>query len=594
MYIRVIFLSCLVLCVTLLAGCSDDDKAPLTDETKGEVTFKFVRNAVYSISTLEDMARLKVTLEKDGKQVVLQTVDLTGNEDELVSEVLALEEGAYKVVKYVAYNNKGMQIQEAYVDEDNEVTVKHGEMATFYFPISIRFIYVNNQMRNMLFGLCTEILGSDSTAWPKSWRVENEDILTWENLQFEVDDYGNISYLAGIVFDNKTFPGMKKLPAMIASFATLEGIQIRDIPEFEELPDNLDQSMLQSISILNTGFKEFPKNMEKMKKLYTLTVVNSKLTELPERLASLPEIRQVELSGNEISDFPNALAKGWQKVVYLRMNNTKLTTLPEDIFNMAHVSTYDFCDNAALSSLPETRGEAVRMGGLHLDGCGFTSIPKIARGRMLTLSLADNKITSVSADELNALSNQLETLVLSGNKLASFPKMESESLVMLSLDDCGLTTLPDLSGLKNLRSLSLAKNNISTVGDGVFTGNKFLSILNLSDNANLTAFSNKTGIYLRPQTVDNQSADCPYYLHCVNVDNCPKLTWEIPGTWCHIENFEVYNKEDLKLAPRNVVVYYRNSPKVTRAKCWYTGCTETYKLPLSFEEFLESAKKQAE
>ena len=591
MYIKATLLSCLVLCATLFAGCSDDDKAPVLDGTKGEVIFKFVRNTVYSISTLEDMARLKVTLEKDGEQVVLQTVDLTGNEEELTSEVLALEEGAYKVVKYVAYNNKGAQIHEAYVDADNEVTVKHGEMFTFYFPISIRFVYINNQMRNMLFGLCAEILGTDSAAWPKTWRVENEDLLTWENLEFEVDDYGTISYLATIIFDNKAFPGMKKLPELITSFSTLEGVQIRDIPEFEELPDNLDKSMMQSISILNTGFKQFPKNIEKMKKLYTLTVVNSKLTELPESLASLPEIRTVEISGNEISTFPNALAKGWQNVVYLRMNNTKLTTLPEDIFKMAHVSTYDFCDNAALNSLPETRGEAVRMGGLLLDGCGFTSLPKIAQGRMITLSLANNKITSVSAEDVNALSNKLETLILNGNKIGSFPKMKSESLAMLSLNDCGLTVLPDLTDLTNLRSLSLSKNNITTVGDGVFTNNKFLSILDLSDNANLATFSNNAGIYLRPQTVDGQSASCPYYLHCVNVDNCPKLEWQVPGTWCHIENFEVYNKEDLKLAPRNVVVYNRNSPKVTREKCWYQGCKETYKLPLSFDEFLESMKK---
>lgn len=40
----------------------------------------------------------------------------------------------------------------------------------------------------------------------KTWRVENEDLLTWENLEFEVDDYGNISYLATIIFDNKRSP----------------------------------------------------------------------------------------------------------------------------------------------------------------------------------------------------------------------------------------------------------------------------------------------------------------------------------------------------------------------------------------------------
>lgn len=598
MYIKETLLLGLLFCATLFAGCSDDDKVQTLGETQGEVTFKFVRNTVYSISKLEEMARLKVTLEKDGKEIVLNTVDLTGDENELTSEILALEEGTYKVVKYVAYNNKGAQVQEAYVDEDNLVTVKHGETATFYFPISIRFVFVNNGLRNMLFGLCEQVLGSDSTKWPKTWRVENEDLLTWENLEFEVDDYGNISYLANIIFDNKTFPGMKKLPEMISSFTTIEGIQIMDIPEFEELPDNMDESTLQAITIMNTGFKQFPKNFEKMKKLHVLTVVDSKLTELPARLSELPELFTVEISGNEIAELPETLAGGWKKVEYLRMNNTKLTALPANIFSMPRVLTFDFCDNPGLTSVPETRGEGVLMGGLFLDRCGLTAIPKIAQGRMKTLSLADNKITSVTADELDALSYKLETLILSGNKIGAFPKMGQTSpereLKMLSLDDCGLTAVPDVSALAALASLSLAKNNITAIGDGVFTGNKYLSILNLSDNANLTTFSNNAGIYLRSQTLSSsgktETADKPYYLHCVNVDNCPKLTWKVPGTWCHIENFEVTNREDLKLPERNVIVFSRGSAGVTREACTFCGKTE-YELPKSFDEYMAAIKK---
>ena len=591
-YTKTAILLCLAVCATLFTGCSDDDdQTAALAEGQGEVTFKFTRNKVFTISKLEEMERLKVTLEKDGKRIDLTTVDLNGNEDELTSEAIALDEGTYKVVKYVAYNNKGTQVQEAYVDEENLITVKHDEMATFSFPIYIRFVYINNQLRNMLFGVCEEALGADSTQWPKTWRIENEDLLTWENLEFEVDDYGNVSHLISIIFNGKAFPGMKKLPATVSNFPTLENIQIQDIPEFEELPDNLDKSSLYSILMKNTGFKEFPKNFEKMKNLHTLTIINSRLTELPARLAELPQIRDVEISGNEIAEFPAVVAEKWQGVVSLRMNRTKLTTLPANIFSMKKVSSFDFCENPNLTSVPEVRGEGVAMGGLYLNDCGLTAIPKIAQQRLRTLSLMNNKITSVSSTELDALSKSLLVLKLDGNRLSSFPAMNAANLTELSLANCGLTAVPDLTNLPNLRSLSLANNNISTVGDGVFTDNEFLSILNLSDNANLTAFSNNAGIYLRPQTVNGQSAECPYYLHCVNVDNCPQLTWEIPGTWCHIENFEIYNKEDLKLAPRNVVVYYRNSPKVTRAKCWYDGCDETYKLPMSFDELMESLKK---
>lgn len=598
MYMKATLLFCFMVCAALFTGCSDDDEVATLTEGQGEVTFKFVRNKVFTISTLEDMARLKVTLEKDGNKINLKTVDLTGNEDELTSEVLALEEGTYQVVKYVAYNNKGAQIQEAYVDDENNITVKHGEMATFYFPVSIRFVYVNNQLRNQLFGLCEQVLGTDSTKWPKTWRVENEDLLTWENLEFEVDDYGNITYLATIIFDNKVFPGMKKLPELISTFSTLEGIQIMNIPEFEELPESLDKSTLYSILIMNTGFKAFPKNFEKMKNLRSLTVVNSQLTELPARLGELLELRDLEISGNTISEFPAALAEKLQKVVSLRMNDTKLTTLPSNIFGMKMMSTFDFRNNPNLNALPENRGEGVRMGGLLLDNCGFTSIPKIAKGRLRTLTLANNKITSVSESELNGLSDELETLVLDGNKINTFPKMNSESLIELKLNDCGLSAIPDLSALPNLRSLALAKNNIKAIGDGVFSKNPYISILDFSDNVGLTSFSANAGIYLKEQEDVikgvTEKVSKPFYLHCVNVDNCPSLTWQVPATWCCIENFKMENKEDLLLPRRNVIVYNRNSSGVTRAVCPVDGCKATYELPRDLDEYLESLKKKSD
>ena len=613
-YIKNTLLLCLMFCATIFVGCSDDDNNGVTPlpEGQGEVTFKFVRNKVYTISTLEDMARLKVTLEKDGQKVTLPTIDLIGDIDSLTSSAVRLENGVYKVVKYTAYNNKGVEVQEAYLDDNNTLSVEHGVMQTFYFPVSIRFVYINNEIRNMLFGVCAEALGNDSTKWPKSWRVENEDLLTWENLEFEVDDYGEISYLACIIFDGKTFPGMKKLPATVSLFPTLEGIQIMDIPEFEELPDNMDKSPLYSIMIMNTGFKAFLKNFEKMKNLRSLSVINSKLTELPIRLSELPEVRDVEISGNEIAEFPKELAEKWQKVVSLRMNDTKLTSLPENIFGMKKVSTFDFCDNQGLSNLPKYRGDNTYMGGLFLDNCSFTSIPEIANTRMRTLSLANNKITSVSQEVVNGLSDQLLTLILDDNKINSFPQMASSSLIELSLDNCGLTAIPDLSKLPELCVLSLNSNQILEVKDGTFTNCTKFAILDLSKNTELRTFSNHAGFTVIDQTVkyrnkklvgdkvveygDEQTQNIakPYYLNCVNVDDCPNLTWEVPETWCCIKNLYVWNKEELELPVRNVIVYNRGSKNVVRHECPVCkvgGQPRVYSFPKTLEEIIAGLKK---
>lgn len=593
-HIKEILLLCFFFCAAVFTGCSDDkDETLPLPEGQGEVTFKFVRNNVYTISSLEEMARLKVTLEKDGKKIVLPTIDLTGDKDSLSTPAVRLENGTYKVVKYVAFNQKGTLVQEAYLDQDNLVEVVHGQIMTFYFPISIRIIYVNNQLRNSLFGICNEVFGPDSTLWPKTWRLENTDLLTWENLEFQLDDYDNPLYLSNIIFDEK-FKGMKKMPEAVAQLTTLEGIQVRDIAEFEELPAGIYKSGVSMITLINTSFKAFPHRFEEMQQLRALTVINSKLTEVPARLSKLVELMVVELDGNDISNFPAELAKGWQKVVMLRMNDTKLTSLPANIFEMAKVTTFDFQNNPGLSSLPEVRPAGTHMGGLILDGCSFTALPKVANGRMVTLSLANNKLTSLTEADVNALSTSLTSLNLSGNQLRSFPKMSSNSLLELSLNNCGLSTLPDLSALPALSWMRAANNQITQVAEGTFTANKKLSLLDLSSNQTLTTISDKAGFNLVEQEDIKDGVSTivakPYYLYCVNVDSCPALTWKVPGTWCCIKNDYIENKEEELLPERNVIVYNRHSPGVTREAC--TSCGKTsYQLPESLDEYLAKLKK---
>ena len=574
-YTKHIFLYCLMLCTALFTACSDDDDIQeALAEGQGEVILTFDRNQVYSITSLEEMVRLKVTLEKDGETITLPTFDLTGDEKAMTSEPIRLDNGVYTVKKYIAYNNKGVQVMEAYLESDNELVVEHESVTTFYFPISIRITYSNNMLRSTLFGICTEIFGNDSTLWPKTWREENEDFLTWENLHFETDDYGNIAYLSEIVFDEKFaantekgFEGMKKLPSAVAEMPTIESLVIRNIPEFEELPDNLNKSGISSITVLNTSLKEFPKHFENIKHLNTLSIINSKLTEIPASLQKLENLFAVNLDGNEITSFPAELAKSWQKLVSLSMRNTKLQSLPAEIFSMKKVSTFDFRNNPDLSSLPETRGEGVALAGFLLDGCGFTSIPAIAATEGIRmLSLADNKITSVSNNEL---STTLQCLILDGNPLSAAPVINHEKLMELSLDNCGLTEIPDVSGLPNLRSLYVAKNHIQEVKADAFTKCKMFSTLGLEGNNELqsidnNAFYTTTDYKLEEST--NTSIARPIYMVCVDVDNCPNLTWAIPDSWNHIPTIDVTNKVGLKFGDSHVVVYHKNSNGVTRTQ----------------------------
>lgn len=574
MKIKNYLLYCLVLFTAIFASCKDDNTETPLAEGQGEVTFRFFERTVYTIDDIADVARLKVTINKDGKDIELPVIDVMEDGEEMVSEVLRLDVGIYTVVRYTAYNNKGDQIHDVYLpmSGNNKLEVKHEELASFYFPVNILEVQSADMLKNKLFGLCTEILGPDSTLWPKTWREENDDFKTWENLEFEEDGNHNILYLASIVFDEK-FKGMKKLPANIARFTTLENVMIRDIPEFEELPIELNESNLQSIEIINTSIKSLPEDLM-IKNLYKISIIDSKLTEFPKCLSNHKKLEMLDLVGNEISQIPEDAFSNWEKMSQLRIQRTKISSLPANTFTALYrVYTFDFRWNENLSSLPtEVPQSHTKFQGLLLDGCAFTDIPE-AVGKikeLRTLSMADNKLTSIDFSKLGIGDNYLDQLFFDGNKLTSFGKLESDNIILLSLNNCGLNSIPDLSGMPELRQFSATNNNITTVSDNTFTANKELSVINLSGNTSLTTNAKNFGVYT--ETVNGRD-NVPVNLKALNLDGCTSLSWTVPAHWCCIEGDIMFGGNGNKHLPSYpVIVYNRNTPGVKYEKCWNTNC----------------------
>lgn len=575
---------CLLLFSALFVGCKDDnfDNAPLA-EGQGEITFRFFEHTVYTIDDITDVARLKVTIKKDGEDenIVLPTIDVKADGEEMVSDVLRLDVGSYTVIRYVAYDNKGDQLHDMYLPDssDNTFSITHDQATAFYFPVNILEVQSADMLKNKLFGLCTEIFGPDSTLWPKTWREENEDITKWENLEYDEDGL----YLAGIVFDEK-FKGMKKLPANISRFTTLENLMIRDIPEFEELPEELNESNLQSIEIINTSLKSLPENLY-IKHLYKISIIDSKLTEFPTCLSNHENLEMLDLVGNEISQIPENAFDNWSKMSQLRIQHTKISSLPAKTFTALYrVYTFDFRWNENLSSLPtEVPQEHTKFQGLLLDGCAFTDIPE-AVGKITelrTLSMADNKLTSIDFGKLNIGKNYLDQLFFDNNKLTSFGTLDSEDIILLSLNNCGLTEIPNLTNLENLRYFSAANNNITEVNDDAFKKNEKLSVIDLSGNTGLsTVPANDFGVYTATvnEGQPNSRTNVPVNLKALNLDGCTSLVWTVPSSWCCLEGDIMFGGNGNKQLPDYpVIVYNRNAPGVTYAKCWKNDCPYRHK-----------------
>ena len=119
-YIKNTLLLCLMFCATIFVGCSDDDNDGVTPlpEGQGEVTFKFVRNKVYTISTLEDMARLKVTLEKDGSSM-----------EKVLSSILSLPELVDCYDNDILFTFRGLLNEQAGANIRNEIA--HGIISEY-------------------------------------------------------------------------------------------------------------------------------------------------------------------------------------------------------------------------------------------------------------------------------------------------------------------------------------------------------------------------------------------------------------------------------------------------------------------------------
>ncbi|MEG1839068.1 MAG: hypothetical protein RR220_07250 [Bacteroidaceae bacterium] len=483
-------LTFLAICFLLIniTSCKDDDNEALSP-TQGEVYFQFSKVTTYTLADLEDIASVKIVLEKDGKKIYLPSQIMTGNKEVLTSPAVRLEAGAYKIVSYQAFGKDANLIENLDITftTKNDFEVKPQTTLEYVLPVKIKEVVDTNNIRNVLYALCKEVIGNDRTKWPKTWNAEKE-FDTWEGLSFELDEAGNIVSISDLVIDGEEteyynpttketvkhglpeFKHMKKLTSAIINLPSLQGIVIRNC-DFEELPDNIGESKIVSLIIENTNFSTFPDSFAKMKRLNSLSLKGNKVTKIPEEIGNIETLISLEFINEQLTEVPASIGK-LKKLDNLRLMNTNISTLPDVFDQLYKISVLDLQGNENLSSLPKSIGNLVigdegnpaegilpnktnkYLRGLILDRCAFTAIPNEVKNKnMLFLSMAGNKITEVTAADIAAMPN-LHTLILNRNSLKSFPRINSDKLIMLSLIGCGLTAKDvDKTGMPNLTRL---------------------------------------------------------------------------------------------------------------------------------------------
>ncbi|MGL5787227.1 MAG: DUF4458 domain-containing protein [Bacteroidales bacterium] len=438
----------------LTTSCSDEIAEAGMGAGQGAVNFKFLKITTYDIKDLEDIASVKITLEKDGERIELPSLQMTGSSDSLSSKAVFLNEGAYRLVRYLAFDNTATLIATTEPDKNNTFVVEAGQSSDFVMPVNVKNILAPNNLRNTLYAICTEAFGPDSSLWPATWNGKTE-WLKWEGLEFETDEYDNPMYLVALTLDS-AFKPMKKLSSAIVNLPSLENLIICD-NNLEELPENFGVSKIGGIMIRNTNLSSLPESMKKMD-LKSVFLQNNAFTSFPDIISAQPDMRSLDIIDENISEIPASIAN-LDQLTWLRIAGTQITALPDVFDKLFRISTLDISGNKNLSSLPATLkavsygNQSSYMRGIFADNCGFTSFPdELISPKYRTIHIRGNKITSINKADIESMTN-LDCLILDNNSLNSFPQLNKENMRMLSLINTGLTAADvDRSGMPNLIS----------------------------------------------------------------------------------------------------------------------------------------------
>ncbi|MCQ2111236.1 MAG: hypothetical protein MJY79_07070 [Bacteroidaceae bacterium] len=473
-----------VLAIFLSQSCSRE-KGPDYDAGKqGRVRFEIVRNNVYSISDLAEISTIKIWLMDSEENVVeLPSLDVSGTETLLYTEYVVLDAGSYRVVEYRCYDLQANLIDglDIRLEKENQLEITAGEDTEFPLPVKVKQVISTSNLYNTLRGICLEILGDDESLWPASWDFESGEIdIDWAGLEFDTDANSNPTDVIGLVINGEPeyiinsdtweqilvslveFRNMEVLPACISNLTGLESLVVKNC-DMQEIPSELQYSMITSLTVENTRLQSLPDELSEMKRLTSAEFYGNRMTMFPECLTGVSTMEIFTIDNERIGSVPESIGNWGENLVSLSIRNTDIAELPDVFDRLWHVSMPDFSGNRNLSCLPASIGlEEIPYGddgsfsrngitGLILDGCAFTQIPEeVQRRGMYALYMADNKINKVSAEDIESIPD-LETLVLDGNRLESFPALTNSKLSMLSLIGTGLSREQvDISGMPQL------------------------------------------------------------------------------------------------------------------------------------------------
>jgi leucine-rich repeat-containing G protein-coupled receptor 6 len=302
--------------------------------------------------------------------------------------------------------------------------------------------------------------------------------------------------------DNNTF---------ITNYSKLENLRLSANKNLTSIAkDALDTKNLRILDVSFTSLAHLP-SLQSLQSLQELKVDNTEITTLPEDICeTASELKIIEAHYNQIHTLPDLSECRFLSVVVLHHN--KLRQINESTFShLSHLNTL-FLDHNEIKSIHPN---------------AFSDLTSLT-----VLDLSYNEILELPLPIFNNLTN-LQILLLRDNKISSLPKNIFKNLLYLE-------------------ELKLQNNDIATVGDVIFPPNMtWMQYLDISNNTKITTF---------PLPVKGFP-----FLYTLKMSNLPKL-FDVPAIYdipnivtinftypYHCCMFEDYLKKNITFPPRRTV-----------------------------------------
>eukprot|EP00118_Oscarella_pearsei_P006460 m.29143 g.29143 ORF g.29143 m.29143 type:complete len:1260 (+) comp31138_c0_seq3:13-3792(+) len=237
--------------------------------------------------------------------------------------------------------------------------------------------------------------------------------------------------------------------------------------------------------------EQFAEKISNMASLRWLRLNNTKLRTLPDQLSTLKKLEYLAVSGNELHHLHDGDLQSLSRlrVVNARRNRIKDPGIPPEIFQLSELSTIDFSFNQ-LEKVPEGLEKATGLLVLSLSHNKIEEMPKelfMDCCDIHHLDLSDNKLTTIPPP-LRRCRN-MDTLILANNpmlnyKLRSLQGLTNLRTLNLRNTERNLANFPEQldSWLINLEDLDISRNNLSQMPSPVYRLES-LKRLNASHNA---------------------------------------------------------------------------------------------------------------